>query len=110
MTFPTPHTVQHSAFNGVGVDSLGNDVESWDTPVSVKVIAYGESAVESRTGYSSRVVSDVDMAVPPSLKVSVRDRFVLPAGEYEVVGIEDANHGFHQWTPGYVVKLNRVSG
>jgi hypothetical protein len=58
------------------------------------------------------VVADVDMAIPADLKVTVRDRFTLPgqADPYEVTAIEDANHGFHGWRPGSVVKLKKVSG
>lgn len=128
--FPAPWPVQHQKFvapttaesgetiwqdelgNDTVIDELGNDDEEWDDPVEVKVIAYQPSSVENITGYTSRVVSDIDMAVPPELEVSVRDRFILP-GEtipFNVVAIEDACHGFHQWAPGNIVKLQRVTG
>ncbi|QDF19741.1 hypothetical protein QEH38_gp09 [Mycobacterium phage LilSpotty] len=120
MTFPTPYTVIHKVFNGVGEDELGNDVESWADGVEVQVIQLAPSMVESVAGYTSRVVADVDMSVPPELVVSVRDRFFLPLPfnnpddpadkPYEVVALEDYNHGFHQWKPGSVVKLKRVTG
>jgi len=112
MTFPTPHTVGHAVFTGTGLDELDNDVETWAAPVDVQVVAYQVSSVENLTGYTSRVVSDIDMAVPPTLTVSVRDRFYLPGEEdpYEVTAIEDANHGFHGWKPGSVIKLKKVTG
>lgn len=112
MAFPTPHAVGHLVFNGSGEDDLGNDAESWSDSVSVNVIAWQASSVENVNGYTSRVVSDIDMAVPPTLDVTVRDRFLLPgdAEPYEVVAIEDANHGFHGWRPGSIVKLKKVSG
>lgn len=112
MTFPTPHTVGHEVFTGIGEDDLGNDVETWADPVDVKVIAYQTSQAESLTGYTSRNVTDVDMAVPADLVVSVRDRFVLPGEDkpFEVTAIEDANHGPFGWTPGSIVKLKRVTG
>jgi hypothetical protein len=112
VSFPTPHTVGHLVFDGDGQDNLGNDAEGWADSVDVKVIAYQASQVESLNGYTSRVVADVDMAIPPTLLVSIRDRFTLPGedGTYEVTAIEDANHGFHGWRPGSVVKLKKVTG
>lgn len=112
MSFPTPHTVTHLVFNGDGEDDLGNDTEGWANGVPVQVIAYQSTQAENINGYTSRVVADVDMAVPATLVVSVRDRFVLPGVDapYEVTAIEDANHGFHGWTPGSVVKLKKVTG
>lgn len=112
MAFPTPHTVGHSVFTGTGENDLGNDEESWADSVDVKVIAYQASQSENINGYTSRVVADIDMAIPPDLVVSVRDRFILPDIEdpFEVIAIEDANHGFHSWTPGSVVKLKLVTG
>jgi hypothetical protein len=99
-------------FDGVGEDDLGNDVDGWADPVNVKVIAYQLAQAENVNGYTSRVVADIDMAVPVTLAVSVRDRFFLPGEEdpFEVAAIEDANHGFHGWKPGSVVKLKRVTG
>ena len=111
MSYPTPHTVQHAAFNGTGQDSRGNDTESWAAPVPVKVICYQPSLVESRNGYTSRMVADIDMAVPPGRAVSVRDKFALPdIGECEVVAVEDATKGPFGWQPGKIVKLKQVSG
>lgn len=112
MGFPTPHIVGQQVFTGVGEDDMGNDVETWATPVDVRVIAYQASQVESVNGYTSRNVTDVDMAVPADFAVTVRDRFLLPGEEkpFEVTAIEDANHGFHGWRPGSIVKLKRVTG
>jgi hypothetical protein len=101
-------------FNGSGTDDLGNDAESWAAATNVRVIAIQPSAVESVNGYTSRVVSDVDVAVPAGTVVSVRDRLTLPVGfgpgAFEVVAVEDANYGFHQWNPGTILKLKRVTG
>ena len=112
MTFPTPFTVSHEVFNGTGVDDLGNDVEAWASPVPAKVIGWYSSAIETLLGHTSRVVADIDLLIPPTLEVSVRDRFSLPndADTYEVVAIEDYTHGFHQWQPGLVVKLKKATG
>lgn len=112
-SFPTPHTVGHAVFTGTGEDpDTGNDVELWADPVPVKVIAYQPSQVENVNGYSSRVVSEIDMAIPADLVVSVRDRFTLPGfpGPCEVSAIEDANYGFHGWKPGSIIKLKVVTG
>lgn len=119
MTFPALVAVSHEVFDGVGEDALGNDVETWSDPVDVMVIGIQSGQAENLNGHTSRVVADVDMAVPPDLRVTVRDRFTLPYPfndpddendkPYEVVGLEDGL-GFHGWRPGYVAKLNRVSG
>lgn len=118
MTFPAIIPVQHSVFNGVGEDRMGNDVETWADPVEALVIGIQTGMTESLNGHTSRVIADVDMAVPPDMRVTVRDRFTLPYPfndpgvddkPYEVVALEDGL-GFHGWRPGYVVKLNRVSG
>lgn len=114
LTFPALIPVSHKVFTGTGEDSLGNDVETWAAAVTVNVIAFQPSSAENVNGYSSRVVAEVDMAVPPTLAVTVRDRFALPgyadADTFEVVAIEDANHGFHGWKPGNIVKLKKVTG
>ena len=114
MTFPTPWIVQQEMFTGTGEDELGNDVDAWAAPVDVKAIAIQPSSVENINGYSSRVVADVDVAVGPGEVVSLRDRFTLPAGfgpgVFEVVAVEDATYGFHQWAAGIILKLRRVTG
>lgn len=112
MTFPTPWTVQHEVFTGVGEDpDTGNDVETWADPVDRKVIGWHASYLETLGGHTSQVDSDIDLLIPPALAVGVQDRFSLPdAGSFEVVGVEDSNHGFHGWQPGSVVKLKRITG
>lgn len=114
MTYPTPYTVSHEAFNGTDDDddALGNDLETWSPGVDVNVIGWYTTQVETLAGHTSRVIADVDLLVPPDLDVSVRDRFRLPGDEnpFEVADVEDYNHGFHQWQPGSVVKLRRVTG
>lgn len=99
-------------FIGTGEDDLGNDVETWSAPTDVQVIAIQWGMVENINGYTSRVVSDVSIAVPPTLTVSVRDRFLLPGEDlpFEVIAVENANYGFHRWAPGSTIKLNRVTG
>lgn len=113
MTFPTPYTVGHAVFTGTGEDPVsGNDVKTWATPVDRKVIGWYASFLETLSGHASRVESDIDLLIPPTFNVSSQDRFTLPGFEkpFEVVAVEDYNHGFHQWQPGSVVKLKRVSG
>jgi len=112
MTFPTPFTVGHAKFTGTGIDNLGNDVETWASPVDVAVIGWHASFLETLAGHTSQVESDIDLMIPPTLTVSVQDRFSLPGYNhlFEVVAIEDYNHGFHQWKPGSVVKLKKVTG
>lgn len=112
--FPTPWPIRQEVFTGTGEDALGNDVEGWAAPTDIHAIAIQPSSVENINGYSSRVVADVDVAVPSGVAVSVRDRFTLPdafgPGAFEVVAIEDASYGFHQWPAGIILKLRRVTG
>lgn len=112
MTFPTPFTVRRSAFSGTGIDDLGNDIETWSAPVSVAVIGWYSSLVENTNGYTSRVVADIDLLINSDVSFTVRDRVLLPGDTtpYEVVAIDSYNNGFHQWTPGSVVKLKKVTG
>lgn len=111
MTFPTPWTVQHEVFEGWGQDDLGNDVLIWADPVNRRVIGWNASYLETLDGHTSQVESDIDLLIPPTFTVTAQDRFTLPdAGQFEVVGVEDCNRGFHQWQPGSVVKLKRVTG
>jgi hypothetical protein len=112
--FPTPWLIRQEVFTGTGEDELGNDVQGWAAPADVRAIAIQPSSVENINGYSSRVVADVDVAVPSTVTVGVRDRFTLPdafgAGAFEVIAIEDASYGFHQWQAGIILKLRRVTG
>jgi hypothetical protein len=114
MSFPTPWLVRQERFTGTGEDDLGNDVQTWANPVDIRAIAIQPSSVENVNGYTSRVVADVDVAVPAGTAVSAQDRFTLPAsfgdGAFEVVAVEDASYGFHQWPAGIIVKLKRVTG
>lgn len=112
MKFPAPWTVQHEVFTGIGEDDLGNDVETWADPVDVQVIGWYASQLETLSGHTSQIDSDIDLMVPPDLSVSVQDRFVLPGFDNPllVAGIEDNSHGFHQWAPGNVIKLKLTTG
>lgn len=111
MTFPTPWVVEHEAFEGWGIDDLGNDVLIWADPVNRNVIGWHASYLETLDGHTSQVDSDIDLLIPPTFTVTVQDRFTLPdAGSFDVVAIEDCNHGFHKWQPGSVVKLKRITG
>jgi len=112
MTFPTPWTVSHEVFTGWGEDpDTGNDVPTWADPVDRKVIGWSASYLETLDGHTSRVESDIDLLIPPTFTVSAQDRFNLPdTGQFDVVAVEDSNHGFHGWKPGSVVKLKRITG
>lgn len=110
MTFPLLFTVSHEVFNGTGQDDLGNDTDAWADPVTRPVIAWTQVAAEDVLG-GQREITDVDMAVPPEFKPALRDRITLPGeGRFEVIGVRDANHGFHGWKPGNVVQLRKVAG
>lgn len=112
MTFPTPWTVGHHVFTGTGQDDLGNDVETWASPVDAKVIGWYASMLETLAGHTSRVESDIDLLIPSDSTIAIHDKVDLPgfAKPFRVMAIEDYCHGFHQWQPGNVAKLKQVSG
>lgn len=115
MTFPTPFVVKHEAAAVVAEDDLGNNSVIFAAPVDVQVISIAPAATEILGGrqadYASRQITDVDLFVPPGFTPGLQDRITLPDGRlFEVIGFDDYNLGFHQWTPGSKVKLQRVTG
>lgn len=116
MTFPTPFIVRHEAAEVVAEDDLGNNSVIFAAPVDVPVISIAPAVTETLGGrgnvdYASRSITDVDVYAPATFKPGLQDRITLPDGDlYEVIGADDHNYGFHQWMPGNVVKLKRVTG
>lgn len=124
--FPKRYTVTHIPCTSMGEDAMGNDLPTFGDPVARKVYGWSASRTETRTeqssgggatietGFTSRDVAEIDLALPASVPVGLSDRFILDPSDtgrpYEVVAIRDNNHGFHGWRPGIVVGLKRVSG
>lgn len=108
--FPATVPVVHVPFLAVTQDQRGNDALTYSAPASIKAIAVRDHRVETTVGgHVSRVVADVDLALPP-MPVSVRDRFVIDNHQFEVVGVRDNGGGHHGWQPGVVAELKRVTG
>lgn len=111
MTFPTPITVGHHVAVVIDQDELGNNSVIFDAPVDRPVIAVAPVTVEDLSNYASRSITDVDLYVPPDFTVGLQDRVTLPNGDlYEVIGFKDFNLGWHDWRPGSVIQLKRVTG
>ena len=111
MTFPTSWTVAHHVAVIVAEDELGNNSVIFDAPVPRAVIGIAPVTVEELGAYTSRSITDVDLYVPADFTCDLQDRITLPNGDdYEVIGMSDFNFGWHQWQPGSVVKLKRVTG
>ena len=108
-TFPTPHTVLHEVYAGMGEDDMGNDVPTFEDPVERKAICWQPHWIETLEGHTSRVEADVDLLMP-KVPVSLIDRFTLNGEVFETVGVKDFTTGPYQWEPGIVVELKRVTG
>ena len=109
--FPERFTVKHSARSSGSVDSHGNPVESWSSPVDVKVYGWGPPSpdVETRPELSGvKIVLDVFCK---TAFCGPGDRVTVGGILYDVVGHpEDFNHGPFGFTPGYRVSLKRAEG
>lgn len=113
MTFPTPYTVETSAYQRGAVDAHGNEVQTWAAPVEQRVIGWSvPNSVEPKYAGADRTIVDVELYVPPSFTIGPRDRVSLPGGWlFEVAGYpEDYTHGPFNFRPGLVVNLVRVEG
>ena len=116
MTFPTPYKVGHHAWSAGPADEHNNVGDLYTPPLDrrgrqVSVIGWESSKTEPPVvGHAERTVTLVDLQVPAGFRPENRDVIDLPSGQFEVVGFEDWNTGFHGWQPGNVVKLRKVDG
>lgn len=111
--YPTPYTVQTSAFNKSGTDSHGNPVESWATPITQPVYGWAvPNSIQPKYAGQERTLVDVELYVPPGFVVGPRDRIILTGDwKFEAIGYpEDYTHGPFGFNPGLVVNLIRVEG
>lgn len=111
VSFPTPYLVLHERCIGVSEDEdgMGDDVPTFDYGIDRPAYGWRAHRKENVDGHSSRVVAEVDLAMP-SAPVGLMDRFTINGEVFEAVGIRDNNNGFHGWQPGIVVELKRVTG
>lgn len=120
MRFPTPFTVQTKRFSeGPERDPRGAYVKKWADPVTQPVIAIGpkERFVEPMTPGYDRVMVRREVFAPPEFIAGPLDILIIPARrnepelEYEVFGYpEDYNDGPWGFTPGLVVRVQRIEG
>ena len=109
MTFPIAHTLTRKPYTGDTTSSLGNTVPGFGTDEAVGVYAISPHTVEQgSTTVTETQIADLDVFAP-KMAVSLRDRFVVDSEDYEVVGVQDWTKGFHQWEPGIVIELRRVT-
>lgn len=114
MTFPTLWTVGwHTASTVQG----GRGTVTTHTPTldasGAAVKVYGWSPARQAETSETRVESDIDLYVPPTVTSRPGDVVDLPLdkslGQFEVVGYpEDWSYGPFGYQPGSVVKLKRV--
>lgn len=101
--------VQHLPRVGDGEDALGNTISVFGPAEERLVYSIGPHVAEEGSATLTETeVADVDMAMP-KVPVSLKDRFELEDGKYEVVGVRDFTMGFHRWEPGIVVELQKVT-
>lgn len=105
--FPTPYSVTHTPYDGTAQDDWGNSVPAFGDPVTRLVYGWAPHLTEMRDSVSTVEEADTDLYMPPTT-VNLKDRFTVDGALYEVVGVQDWNHGFHGWTPGIVAELCRV--
>ena len=109
MTFPTPYTVVREPYIGDTEDGLGNTIPGFGDPETLRVISISPHIAEQGSATATETsVADVDLFMPKTA-VNVKDRFIEDGQTYEVVGIQDWTKGFHEWKPGIVVELRRVT-
>lgn len=110
--FPANKALQWRKWYSGGKDPLGNDLDRWRDPVTVKVIGWSVRTVLAQDGLHE--VEDVDhvkLLVPPTFDWALRDLAVIPSrGNFMVDGVDDGNMGFHNWQPGLTLSLLRREG
>lgn len=114
MTFPLRYQVEWYHFDPTGsVDELGNQVDTWQSPVTRKVIGWIPGSSMEYGEFEGREVVDVLLLVPPGFNYTKRDRADIGDGSlYYCVGGDDYSHTspFTAWKPGSTIKLKAVKG
>lgn len=110
--FPLRFTVGHERYAGTGEDELGNETESWSSPVSVLVFGWEPpKSTEPVLAGHDRVVVDLRLYAPKSMAPAPRDRVVVDGEQFEVIGWPEDPNNNPWFKPGLVtVNLRRVEG
>ena len=103
-------TIGHAVYVAGVEDAHGNPVDSWATPVDVKVYGYGPRYDSTEPG-GTQVIVGLRVFAPKSVQASARDRFVVDGLTYDVDGeIGDWTNGPFSFKPGVEINLRRVEG
>lgn len=111
MAFPLNQTIGHAIYTPGAPDSHNNPTDAWANPVDVLVYGYGPPirTAEAEPG-GTQVIQDLQIYAPV-FAVDPRDRFVIGALTYMVIGeVRDWDNGPFNFSPGMVVNLKRVQG
>lgn len=108
--------VPYRKCTGAVQDGMGTDVPQYADPVDIDAFSWAISEkpnlgdLGKRDGFTGRNVESASLTLPPR-DVAVLDQFFLDAGApFSVVGISDCRNGWHGWSPGITVELQRVTG
>jgi hypothetical protein len=111
VTFPALRTVSYIPFADSTVDSLGNTVLGYGTPVDIAAMAWAPHGTETWPGTTTLVeTADIDLYLPKGTAVGLKDRFIVSGAQYEVIGVHDWTDGLIALPSGLVVALREVSG
>lgn len=105
--------VQHEAYTGMGEDPKGNEVESWDDPVSLGIYAYNPSTSSEIMidGHMHRVESAPTLYVPSTAVVGNRDRVTARGKLFWVDGDPaDFRNPYDSGMDGISIKLRTETG
>jgi hypothetical protein len=122
--FPAPWTVWIHRYDSSARNAHNVPIKAYVPPKGeagepVKVIQWEVNVSEPSV---DQTVDRVTLYIPPVLRspdgdevdmLKTTDLVDLPWGnatkQYEVKGLQDCNHGFHAWQPGYIVQLERAT-
>jgi hypothetical protein len=120
MTFPTPLQVGVHVFSEGDLDAHRNTTPVFTPALDEDgelhaVIGWQPASTSEPVGqFEERVVTDVDLLVPPGFPANERDVIDLPygpAGQFRVIGVQrDYNNGPYGFSCGEVLRLKKVDG
>ncbi len=114
MTFPALRTATHVPCTGETVDSLGNAMPVFGTPVDVPAMAWAPHNTETWPATTSPLIetANVDLYLPKTslAAVDLKDQFTLSGDLFEVVGVQDWTEGLIDLPAGLCVALRKVEG
>lgn len=110
------YTIGHRVYTPDATDDLGNDVETWEDPVDLKVYSISPSAslADREPSEPSRdaVITSYTVLVPRGTTLDPHDRYVIDGEEWEQDGeLGDYTRGpFSNRVGQLVLNLRRAEG